>query len=207
VGRADEAAAVETIKKLGGKVTVDAKRPGKPVVGVNLDNTTVTDAGLKELKELKTLREMHLGGTKVTDAGLKELKDSKSLQKLYRHRLARDQCFERALSGAIDLAGVENDVGHLPDEARQVKPTAQPLQWNGADVDLPQHRLQGVHDRALAAVGGTVEEKHFLEAAVGPETVTEGLLQNGNGLGVGGERRPQELQPRLARRCGVWGGR
>ena len=33
--RADEAAAVKAVEKLGGRVTVDAKRPGKPVVGVS----------------------------------------------------------------------------------------------------------------------------------------------------------------------------
>jgi hypothetical protein len=34
----------------------------------------VTDAGLKELKELKQLSRLELSGTKVTDAGIKELK-------------------------------------------------------------------------------------------------------------------------------------
>src|SRR5262249_47050285 len=81
-GRADEAVAVKAIKKLGGKVTVDDKRPGKPVVGVNLGGTKVTDAGLKELKELKNLRELNLGDTQVTGAGLKELKELKNLQGL-----------------------------------------------------------------------------------------------------------------------------
>jgi internalin A len=52
-GRADEAAAVKAVEKLGGKVTVDDKQPGKPVVGVELSGTKVTDAALKELKELK----------------------------------------------------------------------------------------------------------------------------------------------------------
>src|SRR5205085_10040439 len=41
-----EALVVEAITKLGGKVTRDDKLPGKPVIGVNLTNTGVTDAGL-----------------------------------------------------------------------------------------------------------------------------------------------------------------
>ena len=50
--RADEASAVNAVEKLGGTVTRDDKLPGKPVIGVNLNNTRVTDAGLKELKDL-----------------------------------------------------------------------------------------------------------------------------------------------------------
>jgi internalin A len=38
--------------------------------------TQVTDAGLKELKELKQLTELHLQRTKLTDAGVKELKEA-----------------------------------------------------------------------------------------------------------------------------------
>jgi internalin A len=82
-GRADEAAAVKAVEKLGGRVIVDTKRPGKPVVGVDLDRTKVTDAALKELKELKSLRKLDLTNTKVTDAALKELKELKSLEVLF----------------------------------------------------------------------------------------------------------------------------
>jgi len=82
-GRADEAAAVKMIEKLGGRVKVDTKRPGKPVVGVDLDRTKVTDADLKELKELKSWRKLDLTNTKVTDAGVKELKVLKSLEVLF----------------------------------------------------------------------------------------------------------------------------
>jgi hypothetical protein len=43
----------------------------------------VTDAGLKELKDLQQLRSLSLGDTQVTDAGLKELKGLKRLFLLY----------------------------------------------------------------------------------------------------------------------------
>src|SRR5262249_47302844 len=81
-GRADEAAAVKLIEKVGGRVTVDPKRSGMPIA-VNFSGTAVTDAGLKELKELKSLRELDLGGTAITDAGLKELKELKGLRELH----------------------------------------------------------------------------------------------------------------------------
>src|SRR5438477_5554009 len=75
--RADEATAVKAVENLGGKVRRDDKLPGKQVIGLNLPATKVTDAGLKELKDLKHLTSLNLndteGGGKVTDAGLKEL--------------------------------------------------------------------------------------------------------------------------------------
>ncbi len=74
--------AVKMVEKLGGKVWVDAMQPGKIVVGVRLSFTKVTDAELKELKELKGLQELNLWGTKVSDVGMKELKELKSLQLL-----------------------------------------------------------------------------------------------------------------------------
>ena len=83
-GRADEASAVRTILDLGGAVSVATKRPGMPVVKVDLSGTKITDAGLKVLKELKELRELDLNGTQVTDAGVKELK--KALPRLRIHR-------------------------------------------------------------------------------------------------------------------------
>ena len=60
--RADEADAVKLVEKLGGKVTRDDKQPGKPVVEVNLSLKKVTDADLKQLKELKQLASPNLFG-------------------------------------------------------------------------------------------------------------------------------------------------
>lgn len=56
---------------------------GKPVVKVIFSYTKVTNAGLKEPKDLKTLIGLNLMGTQVTDAGLKELTNLTSLQALY----------------------------------------------------------------------------------------------------------------------------
>ena len=43
-------------------------------------HTEVTDAGLKDLKELTNLKGLNLWGTKVTDAGLEYLKGLTKLQ-------------------------------------------------------------------------------------------------------------------------------
>ena len=80
----DDTKAEESIKAIGGKVVRDDKATGKPVIVVDLTNTKVTDAGLKELElaELTTLQTLSLSGPKVTDAGLKELAGLKTLQSL-----------------------------------------------------------------------------------------------------------------------------
>src|SRR5438132_12177720 len=83
--RADEASAVKAVENLGGKVTRDDKLPGKPVIGVNLGALVmgkVTDAGLKELKDLKQLTSLDLYGAAVTGEGLKEVKGLKQLTEL-----------------------------------------------------------------------------------------------------------------------------
>jgi len=67
---ASQAAAVAAIKKLGGRVTLDEKNLGKPVIGVNLSRQPVTDAGLEHLKRLTSLHTLNLFNTQVTDAGL-----------------------------------------------------------------------------------------------------------------------------------------
>ncbi len=80
---ADQAKAIAEIEKLGGKVTVDEKSPGKPVIGVDLEFTKVTDAGLARIKDLPQLQSLNLSGTKVTDVGLEHLKGLTRLQTLY----------------------------------------------------------------------------------------------------------------------------
>jgi internalin A len=99
--RADEADAVKLVEKLGGKITRDDKQPGKPVVEVNLSLKKVTDADLKELKELKQLASLNLFGCReVTDAGVKELKELKQLTSLI---LMRTQVTEAGVKELKDL--------------------------------------------------------------------------------------------------------
>jgi hypothetical protein len=82
------AAARKAIEKLHGTVVVEGL-VRRRIVEVNFDR--VTDAGLKELKDLKSLQRLYLNDrpwtvgqrqSPVTDAGLKELKELKSLQSL-----------------------------------------------------------------------------------------------------------------------------
>ena len=78
-----EEKAVSAILKLGGEVFRDEKLPGRPVYGVDLRNTKVMDADLKNLKELKGLQELWLNDTQITDTGLKELKQALPTTEIY----------------------------------------------------------------------------------------------------------------------------
>ena len=74
--------AIVAIKKLRGRITVDEKSPGKPVVQVLLVGTHVTDAGIVHLKGLPKLQRLRLSFTKVSDAGLACLKGLTDLEML-----------------------------------------------------------------------------------------------------------------------------
>src|ERR1700746_2475176 len=88
--RPDEAEAITTVKKLGGRVTLDPKLPGKPVVAIDFYGTKVSDAELKNLGAFKHLQALYLGDISarekkvknkslITDSGLRELKKIKNL--------------------------------------------------------------------------------------------------------------------------------
>jgi len=77
-----EEQAVSAILKLGGKVERDENLPGRPVVGVDLRITNITDSDLKNLKGLKGLQVLDLSRNEITDAGLKNLQELKGLQML-----------------------------------------------------------------------------------------------------------------------------
>ncbi len=78
----EQAKVIAEIKKLGGKVIIDKKSPGKPVIGVELRGTKVTDAGLEHLKRFSQLHTLNLMGTRVTDAGLEHLTGLSQLRML-----------------------------------------------------------------------------------------------------------------------------
>src|ERR1043166_211196 len=69
---AEQDRAIAKIENLGGKVELDEKRPGKPVIKVDLRRTKVTDGDLEILKGFTHLRSLNLRSLLgVTDAGMK----------------------------------------------------------------------------------------------------------------------------------------
>src|SRR5262249_1293565 len=74
--------AAQYIAMLGGSVLRDEKQPDKPIVGVSLADTKVTDADLKSLVDLDHLWGLDLSGTKLTPTSLNALAPLKQLRSL-----------------------------------------------------------------------------------------------------------------------------
>ena len=81
-GRADEAASVKALEEAKATLIRDDQKPDKPVVGVIMWGAGFKGELLKELKELKALQKLRIGGPWITDDGVKELRDVKTLQML-----------------------------------------------------------------------------------------------------------------------------
>src|ERR1700680_3790805 len=74
--KSDEAKAIESIELLGGRVERDDKLPNRPVIGVDFrGRKRVTDKYLHLLKAFPRMTMLSLSRTNVTDAGLKELRE------------------------------------------------------------------------------------------------------------------------------------
>src|SRR5687768_7942225 len=80
--KAERERAIAAIKKLGGAVEVDATKPGRPVVGVNLKHIKEVDASLEHLQGLTDLGRLSLRDTRVSDDGMRYLKGMTNLEVL-----------------------------------------------------------------------------------------------------------------------------
>ena len=76
-----EEAIRKELKKPEGKLT---EADYEKLTKLRLQNTQITDAGLKDIAKLQQLRRLRLSNTKVTDAGVAELQ--KALPKCEIHR-------------------------------------------------------------------------------------------------------------------------
>ncbi|MFO0866972.1 MAG: hypothetical protein U0744_20410 [Gemmataceae bacterium] len=65
----DEASAVKMIE-IGGTLTRDHKLPGKPVIGMDLRDTQISDADLKHLESLVDLKALKLPHTVSDGVGV-----------------------------------------------------------------------------------------------------------------------------------------
>jgi hypothetical protein len=109
--------AEQVIESLGGHVTVDEQRPGKPVVRVRLSGTEVTDRDLKVLQQYEELERLDLDSTPVTDAGLKELTGFKNLHWLDLYQTKVTAAGLRELKGLKHLQFLDIDRDKLTDAA------------------------------------------------------------------------------------------
>ena len=99
---------VDEVKQLGGKVVIDEKSPGKPVIGVSLSQAPVTDAWLEHLKGQTQLQALNLAETPISDAGLEHLQGLTQLQSLdLRETKVTDAGLEGTVQGLAQLQSLE----------------------------------------------------------------------------------------------------
>ena len=73
---------IAMIRQRGGDVRIDERSPGRPIVGVSLDKSNLTDSWLAHLKRFTKLQSLALSRTNVSDAGLVHLKALSKLKSL-----------------------------------------------------------------------------------------------------------------------------
>jgi RNA polymerase sigma factor (sigma-70 family) len=95
-----EQKAIADLQAAGGRIILDKTQPGEPVVGVYLLAHDVKEEHLSRLKEFKSLKTLVLPG--LTDAALKELRELKGLERLR----ARSSNIEGALTNLGELTAL-----------------------------------------------------------------------------------------------------
>ena len=84
----------------------DEKAPGRPLIGVRLGTTRISDEQLGELRALSSLKHLELLQTRISDAGLARLRGHDGLRDLYLYQTRiTDQGFEHlaTIPGLEDL--------------------------------------------------------------------------------------------------------
>jgi hypothetical protein len=94
----------QAVEKLGGRVTMDSKQPGSPIVGIDLHQTRARDGDLEMLRDLTSLQKVNLYGTSITDAGLVHLSGLTGLQTLHLNATSIGDAGMRHLRGLRSLS-------------------------------------------------------------------------------------------------------
>ncbi|MEX2288551.1 MAG: M56 family metallopeptidase [Planctomycetaceae bacterium] len=79
-------AVIAAVENLGGSVAIDEKAPGKPLIGIMLGSTNVTNDDLQCLNGLTSLRKLNLGWTRIGKEGLEHIQGLTNLEDLYLER-------------------------------------------------------------------------------------------------------------------------
>src|SRR5262249_6710165 len=75
---AAEQKAIAALQAVGGRIITDQTQPGEPVIGVYLLSRQFTEGDLRHLKEFRNLKTLIL--PRITDAAMKELRELKGLE-------------------------------------------------------------------------------------------------------------------------------
>lgn len=160
---------------------------------LDLHNTAVTDAGLKDLAGMTALTQLHLNGTAVTDAGLEPLKDLAALEYLNLYGTAVTDAGLKNLEGLKKLkrvylwqtkvteGGAKSLKGALPEVYvnRGEELTLPPPATKPADEKKPDDKKPAV---AAADKKPATEQKPAAETAAAGKPVNEKCPVSGKEL-------------------------
>src|SRR2546428_10810193 len=69
----EEDQALPAVERLGGEGVRDEKDPARPIVKIDLSRTKASDADLRKIARVRSIRSLILWNTRITNEGLKEL--------------------------------------------------------------------------------------------------------------------------------------
>lgn len=181
--------AAAALTKLGARLEVDDKAPGKPILSVNLGGKEeVSDAHLALLKECTQLKELNLTYTQVTDKGLESIKGLTALEKLDLYHTKVTDAGLAQLAGLTQLKELGLDWTAVSDKGLETLKGFKQLQR----LDLFRTKITDAglpHLKALAQIkeldcGGTEITEKGLDNLKG--------LTKLEGLGIGTTKVTQE---------------
>ena len=105
---------VALVERLGGQIERDENTPGRPVVGIRLATTRISDDQLGELRGLSSLRSLDLTQTRISDSGLARLRGHEGLRSLV---LFDTRVTDAGFASIATLSGLETLVVGLCDVA------------------------------------------------------------------------------------------
>ena len=156
----EQANAIAGIKRLGGTITGDARRPDMPVKSIDLASRNITDAWLeRHLRGVPQLESLDLGLSKVTDAGLEDLKGLTKLQWLnLGHTQVSDAGLEH-LQGLTNLQSLFLDDTKVTDAGLEHLKGLTKLQrlnlWQTKVTDAGLEHLKGLTNLQSLGLLGT----------------------------------------------------
>jgi hypothetical protein len=106
----DREAAIARIEKIGGRISFDNQKPGKPVTRIAVRGDDFDDDVMKSLRLFPELKSLRLHEAAITDAGMSHLKHCKQLQHL---DIGHSDITDKGIEAIAHLTELEDlDIGH-----------------------------------------------------------------------------------------------
>lgn len=145
--------------KIGDEQVATLKPLGKIIYSLNLRGTEVTDKGLEQLKELKSLARLHLERTKITDAGLAHLAALENLEYLNLYGTETTDAGVQSLAGLKKLKRLYVWQTKVTEEGQAKFKTANTTAQLVPDIALDKKRAEIEAKRKVEAEAKAKEEE------------------------------------------------